>query len=59
MREHKAKEQEYEKEILAFDECYFNEAARKTVDRRVQNLVGYPYWIRSTLVPHSRTYTIY
>jgi hypothetical protein len=58
MRKHKAKAAAYEKEIKAFDECYFDEDARKLVDTRVQNLVGYPYWIRSSLVSHASPYTL-
>ena len=48
---------EWTKDCAAFKECHFEEHDRKVVDVRVQNLVGYPYWIRSTLVSaHSTSY---
>jgi hypothetical protein len=47
---------EYEEAIAAFNECQFSEAEQKLVDLRVQNLVGYAYWIRSSLVS-SHEYT--
>ena len=47
---YKADREEYDECRATFDECKFNELAQKTVDERVQNLVGYPYWIRSSMV---------
>jgi hypothetical protein len=53
-RQHKALKTAHAAELQAFDECLFTEADRKIVDRRVRNLTGYAYWIRTSLV-HSRT----
>jgi hypothetical protein len=41
---------DYSREARAFQECTFSEADRKLVDERVKNLVGYPDWIKTTLV---------
>ena len=41
---------EYEQALLAFAECKFNMVDQTIVDERVQNLVGHPYWIRSSMV---------
>jgi hypothetical protein len=46
----------YARDTLAFDECKFDEDDRKIVDERVKNLVGYPDWIKTTLV-HTLTHT--
>jgi hypothetical protein len=51
-RKYKACKKEYKDERKRFDECLFDNDAQKLVDERVQNLVGYPYWIRNTLVTH-------
>ena len=40
----------YVQESTAFRECIFTEEDRKIVDERVKNLVGFPDWIKSTLV---------
>ena len=40
----------YVQESIAFRECIFTEEDRKIVDERVKNLVGFPDWIKSTLV---------
>ena len=45
---------EHAREVTASDECQFSVADQKIVDERDQNLVGYPYWIRTSLV-QSRT----
>lgn len=50
LRNYKTRQVEYDKELSAFDACIFDAEAQKTVDQRVQNLVGYSYWIRSSLV---------
>jgi hypothetical protein len=44
---------EYEKALEAFEGCLFDADAQKIVDERVKNLVGYPNWIKASLV-HSR-----
>jgi hypothetical protein len=49
---------EYTEACKAFDECKFDEIDKKIVDERVQNLGGYPYWIRSSMV-HARTLHTY
>ena len=41
---------EYEEAITAFDECLFSANDRTVVDERVQNLVGFPYWIKTSMV---------
>jgi hypothetical protein len=50
-RKYNARVKEYNAELQRFAECIFTEADRKLVDRRVQNLVGFPYWIKGSLVP--------
>ena len=68
IKEHKAKtskyresRQEYEREILAHEMCVFTEAERKIVDERVKNLVGYPDWIKASLVSfiHNPNISVY
>lgn len=54
-RKFNANTKEYAEELKRFAECHFDEAARKLVDQRVQNLVGYPNWIKSSMVPTTRT----
>jgi hypothetical protein len=46
--------EEYNKAINAFDGCVFDAVAQRIVDERVKNLVGYPRWIKASLV-HART----
>jgi hypothetical protein len=58
MKKYKARVTEYANELLKFDECYFDAEARQTVDQRVQNLVGYPYWIRASMVHENHTLQI-
>jgi hypothetical protein len=50
-RKYNARVKEYNAELQRFAECIFTEADRRLVDRRVQNLVGFPYWIKGSLVP--------
>ena len=50
MAKYKKKLQAHERECVAFDMCIFDMHDRKIVDARVKNLVGYPDWIKSTLV---------
>jgi hypothetical protein len=47
---YKDRVEEYAEECRASDECEFSMLHQKLVDERVQNLVGYPNWIRSSLV---------
>ena len=58
MRKYKTRKAEYAEEIKRFNECIFNAADQKLVDTRVQNLIGYPYWIRSSMVQPSHTHKI-
>jgi hypothetical protein len=44
---------EWRKDCQAFDDCNFTMDDQKIVDQRVQNLVGYPYWIRNSMVQHA------
>ncbi len=48
---------EFDAEITAAEECQFSADDQKVVDERVQNLVGYPYWIRASLVSQMQTKT--
>jgi hypothetical protein len=58
INKYNARAKEYADAIKAFDECLFSTEAQRTVDERVQNLVGYPYWIRGSMVhSHSTTRT--
>ena len=51
---------EYDEAVQAFDECLFDADAQKIVDERVKNLVGYPNWIKTTLVQsHALHITLY
>ena len=52
---YEAQKKEYLEEVKACNECKFSSADQRTVDERVQNLVGYPCWIKSSLV---RTLTL-
>ena len=45
--------------VRKFSECKFTEADKKAVDARVKNLVGYPEWIRTSLVSHAHTSLTY
>lgn len=45
-----ARKAEYDAEVTAAQECTFSADDQKLVDERVQNLVGYPYWIRASMV---------
>jgi hypothetical protein len=49
-RKYDERKVEFEEAILAFDECIFDGDAQKIVDERVKNLVGYPNWIKASLV---------
>ena len=56
-REYKAAEDIYKRKKIAWelecvkaDACKFDKADQNLVDDRVKNLVGYPQWIKSTLV---------
>jgi hypothetical protein len=49
---------DWKKDCEAFDACHFTKADQQIVDQRVQNLVGYPYWIRNTMVQHAHTLNI-
>jgi len=56
-KEYKGKKRKYDERklefnvaIRAFDECLFDKDAQKIVDERVKNLVGYPNWIKASLV---------
>jgi hypothetical protein len=57
-RKYEARKVEYEKARVAFDECIFDADARKIVDERVKNLVGYPNWIKASLVTREHCTTI-
>jgi hypothetical protein len=46
----RVRQESYQRETIAFRECTFTEEDRKIVDERVKNLVGFPDWIKSTLV---------
>ena len=50
---------DYKKSIVAFSECLFNENAQKIVDERVKNLIGYPDWIKTTLVRNLLKNSVY
>ena len=50
MKLYEERESEYKKAQKAFDACLFNEEDQKIVDERVKNLVGYPNWIKISLV---------
>ena len=56
-RKYEADKAEYNEALKAFDECCFDVTSQRIVDERVQNLAGFPYWIRSTMV-HTRTFNI-
>jgi hypothetical protein len=49
-RKYHEAQQEWARDCKDFESCLFSEADRKLVDQRVQNLVGYPYWIRNSMV---------
>jgi hypothetical protein len=49
-RKYDERKAEYGEAIQAFDECLFDGDAQKIVDERVKNLVGYPNWIKASLV---------
>jgi hypothetical protein len=54
-RKYVEQEVEYEKSLEAFQGCLFDADAQKIVDERVKNLVGYPNWIKASLVhPRAR-----
>jgi hypothetical protein len=54
-RTYNAGVREWKGDCEAFDACSFTMADQQIVDRRVQNLVGYPYWIRNSMVQHAHT----
>jgi hypothetical protein len=45
--------EDYDATQLSFAECLFDAEAQKIVDERVKNLVGYPNWIKASMV-HTR-----
>jgi hypothetical protein len=47
---------EWKADQAAFDACSFTKADMKIVDQRVQNLKGFPYWIRNSMVQHAHTF---
>ena len=49
-RKYEGRKREFDEACLAFDECIFDGDAQKIVDERVKNLVGYPNWIKASLV---------
>jgi hypothetical protein len=49
-RKYEGRKLEFDEACLAFDECIFDKDAQKIVDERVKNLVGYPGWIKASLV---------
>jgi hypothetical protein len=60
MRQFKARKTEHQKEVEASTECTFDPEDQRIVDERVQNLVGYPCWIKTSLVrtlTHMNQYT--
>ena len=59
-RKYEARKSEHQEEVKASQECKFSAVDQKIVDVRVQNLVGYPCWIKSSLVrtlTHMKQYT--
>ena len=49
-RKYEGYKEQYEKAREAFEGCLFDPVAQKIVDERVKNLVGYPNWIKASLV---------
>lgn len=49
-RKYEARKSEYQEMVKASQECKFSDVDQKIVDVRVQNLVGYPCWIKSSMV---------
>jgi len=49
-RKYDASKAEHADAIEAFENCLFDKDAQKIVDERVKNLVGYPNWIKASLV---------
>jgi hypothetical protein len=57
LKKYEERESEYNKALAAFDGCLFNIDDQQAVDDRVKNLVGYPNWIKASLVDtHSLHY---
>jgi hypothetical protein len=56
-RKYDSTKREFEDAVQAFDESKFDTDAQKIVDERVKNLVGYPNWLKTTLVQSQKYLT--
>ena len=50
MTEFRRKKAEYDRESRKATKCTFTETQQKVVDQRVKNLLGFPDWIKNTMV---------
>ena len=58
LKVYESEKKSYVQDVLASSECKFSAADKKLVDERVQALVGYPEWIKSSLVTSYTSYNV-